>query len=73
MEPGLLACPHALHHTAEPSGVVLPDADDKRHVLAKILGRLHPRAPFATACLFSLDGCTRAAVPGSFPAAWKMA
>src|SRR5207245_9593828 len=33
------------HHTAQPAGVVVPEAHDEGRVLAKILWRLHPLAP----------------------------
>src|SRR5882672_8882064 len=45
VESDLLPRPRALHHPAQPSGVVLPDANDEGRVLAKMLGRLHAPAP----------------------------
>src|SRR5712692_9169655 len=49
VEPDLLSRPRALHHPAQPSGVVLPDANDEGRVLAKMLCRLHAPAPITHA------------------------
>src|SRR5207302_2288022 len=72
VEPDLLARPRALHHTAQPAGVVVPEAHDEGRVLAKVLWRLHPLAPVVMthACLCSRDRCTRSSVSESCPAAW---
>src|SRR2546425_6890566 len=54
VEPDLLSRPRALHHPAQPSGVVLPDPNDEGRVLAKMLCRLHAPAPLVITHVYSL-------------------
>src|SRR6267142_1810659 len=60
VELDLLSRPRALHHPAQPSGVVLPDANDEGRVVAEMLCRLHPPAPLVMTHAYSLV----AVVPG---------
>src|SRR5712691_4103377 len=59
VEPDLLSRPRALHHPAQSSGVVLPDANDEGRVLAKMLCRLHALAPLVITHACSLVAVVR--------------
>src|SRR5258706_5504504 len=59
VELDLLSRPRALHHPAQPSGVVLSDPDDQSCVLAEMLRRLHAPAPLVITHVYSLVAVVR--------------